>query len=66
MAVLGSNGAGEKLSCGSVAGALCAGVEDLRPVNESQLDRKHELNSSQEQRGGKHTWPWWRVSVMWR
>jgi enterochelin esterase-like enzyme len=41
-------------------------VEDLRPVNESQLDSKHKPSNFQEERGGEHTWPWWRVSVMWR
>lgn len=51
MAVLGSKGAGEKLSCGSVVGALCAGVDaDLRPVNVSQLNRKCELSNWWEEK----------------
>ena len=37
MAVLGSKGAAEKLSCGSDAGAACCVVDDFRPVSESQL-----------------------------
>lgn len=36
MAVLGSNGAAAKESCGSAAGCVCVG-EDFRPVRVSQL-----------------------------